>query len=284
MLSKFTYSRPESIEEALQYLEENQDTKVLAGGTDLLVLLRRNAIDCKHVLDIKGIPEIQKIEYVPNEGLYIGAAVTVNQLTRHPIIREKYTSLAQGADSLASYQLRNRATIAGNICNASPGADLAPPLLVFQAKLDIVSPRGRRQVDIHEFFTGVKKTVLREDELVLRIFLPDVEEGDQSLYLKQSRLKGHDLATVGLAARRRKDKKILLAMAAVAPTPVRLSALEEEIHGKDLTQESIQWAAGQVGNHISPISDVRSSKEYRLHMAEVLTKRALEQFAEKEGN
>ena len=140
MLSKFTYSRPESIEEALQYLEENQDTKVLAGGTDLLVLLRRNAIDCKHVLDIKGIPEIQKIEYVPNEGLYIGAAVTVNQLTRHPIIREKYTSLAQGADSLASYQLRNRATIAGNICNASPGADLAPPL-VFQAKLDIVSPR-----------------------------------------------------------------------------------------------------------------------------------------------
>ena len=104
------------------------------------------------------------------------------------------------------------------------------------------------------------------------------------MYLKQSRLKGHDLATVGLAARRRKDKKILLAMAAVAPTPVRLSALEEEIHGKDLTQESIQWAAGQVGNHISPISDVRSSKEYRLHMAEVLTKRALEQFAEKEGN
>ena len=131
MLSKFTYSRPESIEEALQYLEENQDTKVLAGGTDLLVLLRRNAIDCKHVLDIKGIPEIQKIEYVPNEGLYIGAAVTVNQLTRHPIIRENTLHLPKGQIP-ASYQLRNRATIAGNICNASPGADLAPPLVFKQ--------------------------------------------------------------------------------------------------------------------------------------------------------
>ncbi|MGL5513836.1 MAG: FAD binding domain-containing protein, partial [Sporomusa sp.] len=131
MLSRFDYVRPQVLQDALTYLEQNADTKILAGGTDLIVMLRRNAEMPKHVLDIKSLPETKRMEYKPQEGLYIGASVTVNQVAESNLIQEKFAALAQAANSLASYQLRNRATLVGNICNASPGADLSGPLLIY---------------------------------------------------------------------------------------------------------------------------------------------------------
>jgi carbon-monoxide dehydrogenase medium subunit len=214
--------------------------------------------------------------------LYIGASVTVNQISRSKDVRNKYLALAQGADNLASYQLRNRATLVGNICNASPGGDLAPPLLVFDGMVEIVGPNGRRMVPLKEFFTGVKRTILKSNELVLGVLLPDVSPNDRSTYMKQARLKGHDLATVGVALRIDSDRKVYIAMAAVAPTPIRLKELEETINARTLDKETVLLAVKEVVRHIQPISDVRSSAEYRLHVAGVLLKRGLLTLMDKE--
>ncbi|HHT50206.1 MAG TPA: xanthine dehydrogenase family protein subunit M [Eubacteriaceae bacterium] len=284
MLSKFDYYKPKSIKEALDYLDNNDETRILAGGTDLMILLRRNAITCKHILDIKAIPEIQRFDYKNGEGLYIGAGVNVNQIVDSEIIEEKYPALHQAAASLASYQLRNRATLVGNICNASPGGDLPPVLLVYDAEVHIIGPEGEKMVNIKDFFLGVKKTILKDNEIVLGVLLPDVEEGDNSVYLKQSRLKGHDLATVGVAARRNNENKISLAIAAVAPIPLKLTELEDVINEKGLSNDLPDWVEGEIKKYISPISDVRSSKEYRIHISGVLAKRALQTLIEKEVN
>lgn len=284
MLSKFDYFKAKSIEEALEYLGKNDDVKILAGGTDLMILLRKNAVICKHILDIKGIADTKRFDYNQEEGLFIGASVNINQIAKSDIVMEKYTSLSQAAGSVASYQLRNRATLVGNICNASPGSDLAAPLLIFNAKVHIAGPNGNRIIEIKDFFTGVKRTLLKKNEIVLGVNLPDVEKGEASVYLKQSRLKGHDLATSGIAARLTANKNVLLAMAAVAPTPIRLIKLEEMINKKELTSELAIWAGKELENHISPIGDVRSSKDYRIHVSGVLLKRALLMLIEKGVN
>lgn len=275
MLSRFDYIRPQVLEDALTFLKENINTKILAGGTDLIVMLRRNAAMPEHILDIKSIPETKRLEYTPGDGLYIGASITVNQVAKADFIQHRYAALVQGANSLASYQLRNRATLVGNICNASPGADLAAPLLVYEAKVHIASSRGTRQVACEEFFTGVKKTVLQEDEMVVGVSMPDVPGGDTSIFLKQARIKGHDLGIAGVAVRRTDANVYRVAMSAVAPTPIRLKELEVMLTAQPLTAELAAQAGKEVGKLINPISDVRSSAQYRLHISEILVKRAL---------
>lgn len=275
MLSKFDYIKPQLLTEALSYLEQNAGARILAGGTDLMIILRHNVETPKHILDIKGIPEINRLEYEPKVGLFIGASVTVNQIAESKVIALKYPALIEAANSLASYQLRNRATLVGNICNASPGADLAGPLMVYDAKVHIASTAGTRIVDINSFFIGVKKTVLKPNEIVVGVSLPEVLEGDTSIFLKQSRIKGHDLAIVGVTARMATDKKIKLAITAVAATPIRFTKLEEMLNLQPLTYEHAIMAGKEVRNIIKPISDVRSSAEYRLGIAGVLVKRAL---------
>ena len=284
MLSKFDYFKPQTLDEALAYLDSNPGTRIFAGGTDLMIDLRRNMEMVDHILDIKGIPELKGISYEAGKGLFIGAAVTVNEVCFSDIIREKYPALGQAADTVASYQLRNRATLVGNICNASPGADLSSPLLVYEAKVHIAGPNGKRIVDIDKFFTGVKKTVLQRNEIVTGVSLPDVEPGDNSVYNKQARIKGHDLGIAGVAVRITSDKKVYVAMSAVAPTPIRLTKLEEALATKDLTPETAEWLCKEVRNHISPISDVRSSAEYRLHISGILAKKGLLQLIEKGVN
>lgn len=283
MLSRFDYVRPQLLEEALAYLRQNTGTEILAGGTDLMIMLRRNAQMPGHVLDIKSIPETKRLEYKPGQGLFIGATVTVNQVAEADFIQKKYAALVQAANSLASYQLRNRATLVGNICNASPGADLAAPLLVYDAKVHIANSQGNRLVAINEFFTGVKKTVLQRGEMVLGVSLPDVTAGDVSIFLKQARIKGHDLGIVGVAARLAADKVCRIAMSAVAPTPIRLTKLEEVLNAQPLTAELAIWAGEEARKLIKPISDVRSSAEYRLHVSGVLVKRALTQLLDMGG-
>lgn len=275
MLSKFDYIKPQLLTEALNYLEQNEGTRILAGGTDLMIMLRHNAESPKHILDIKAIPDTNRLEYEAKVGLFIGASVTVNQVAESKLILEKYPALTQAANYLASYQLRNRATLVGNICNASPGADLAGPLMVYDAVVHIASTEGTRMVNINSFFTGVKKTVLKWNELVIGVSIPDVSKEDTSIFLKQARIKGHDLAIVGVTARMTDEKKIRLAITSVAPTPIRIVELEESLSLQPLTNELATMAAKEVRNIINPISDVRSSAEYRLHICEVLVKRAL---------
>ncbi|HHU04343.1 MAG: xanthine dehydrogenase family protein subunit M [Saccharofermentanales bacterium] len=285
MLSKFDYAKPLVLEEALDVLSQNDGgTYILAGGTDLLIALRHNLIDAKHIIDIKSIPELDVFEFVEGEGLEIGANVVCNALIESEIVKEKYTALYDAATVLATYPLRNRATLVGNICNGSPGADLPPALLIYDATVKIASADGVRTVPLQEFFTGVKKTQVADNEMVVSVFLPDpVSEKDRSCYARQTRLKGHDLSTVGVACRINGDGKAAIGINAVAITPLRLTALEDELNEKGITEDSIDWAAEEIQKHIKPISDVRASKEYRLHMASVLLKRGLTQLKEKEA-
>jgi len=282
MLSRFEYFKPHNLSEAVQFLEKETNSYVLAGGTDLMILLRRNLINAEHIVDIKSLPETAAFDYVEGTGLTIGAAVVVNRVVDSEVVKVKYPALNQAAASLASYQLRNRATVVGNICNASPGADLPPSLLVYEAVVNIAGPQGVRQVPLHQFFTGVKRTVLQPGELVVSVQLPEPGAGDKSIYLRQARLKGHDLATVGVASRIKPDGKVAIGICAVAPTPLRLFALEDNINARGLSQESIEWAADEIKEHIRPISDVRSSAAYRLQMASALLKRGLLNLISKE--
>jgi carbon-monoxide dehydrogenase medium subunit len=283
MLSKFDYYKPNRLDDAIGYLSDHPGTRILAGGTDLMILLRRNLITCDHILDIKSIPETHRFECVAGEGLFIGASVTVNEISESDVIQKDYPAIKEAADALASYQLRNRATLVGNICNASPGADLAGPLLVYDAVIHIAGPNGQRAMPIHEFFVGVKKIALLPEELVIGITLPEVKDGDISTFMKQARIKGHDLGIAATAVRLTTEGKYAIAMTAVAPTPIRLSELEKQLISLPKSQETAEWAQGQVQNHIRPISDVRSSAEYRLHISGVLVKRALNRLNEKGG-
>lgn len=229
MLSKFDYYKPETLEEAVAYLDKNPGANILAGGTDLMLLLRKNAIKVEYLLDIKGIPETKKFSYVPGEGMFIGASATINEIAENETVREKYTALALSSDSLASFQIRNRATLIGNICHASPGADSTAPLLVYDAKVHIASSEGTRVVEIEDFFTGLKKTTVKDNEVVIGVSLPEVESGDKSIYLRKARIKGHDLCNVGLAMRLTANKEMYIAIAAVEPIPIKLSDTPGEI-------------------------------------------------------
>lgn len=283
MLSKFDYFKADSLEKALEYLEQSQNTKILAGGTDLLIELQKDKVRAEHILDIKEIPELKELSYRPGKGLFIGGAIVVNKISEDKAIRKKYPAISEGADVLAAYHVRNRATLVGNICNASPGSDLAAPLLVYNAKVHIASLEGRREVELSEFFTGVKKTVLKENEIVVGISVPDVEAGDKSLYLRKARIKGADLCNVAIAFRLTPEKKVLLALAAVSTTPMRMYELEEKISKRELNPELADWLLEEIKGYINPRKNsIRSTPEYRYHITGVLAKRGLLSLLEEE--
>ncbi len=285
MLSKFDYFRPDNLQDALEYLNNNAGTNILAGGTDIMLELRSNKIDVKNLLDIKEIPETKVLSYTPGEGLFIGASVPVNRISEDATIREKYPALVHSTDALASYQIRNRATLVGNICHASPGADTSAPLLVYNAKVHIVSSEGTRIVELPDFFTGVKKTTVKDNEIVIGVSLPDVEDDEKSLYLRKSRIKGHDLCNVGLAMRLKENGEMYVAIAAVEPIPIRLLELEKSLANKELTEDVAPWIQEEIKKYINPRkTSVRSSAEYRYHIAGVLAKRGYLNLIEKGAN
>ena len=268
------FLQPTSLKQAMELLREKQDVRFLAGGTDLIILLRARAADCNYLMDVKRIPELNVFEYTP-EGLTIGAAVTCSQIMHADFLRKEHKLLQEAAITLANQLLRNRATLAGNICNASPGGDMIPACLVLGARLHTCSPRGWREIPLSEFFTGVKKHVLAPDEMVVKITLPN--KPGHGVYLKKRRIRGHDLAQVGLAGFYAEDGSLRFGLAAVGPTPVLVEGIGSYTQGELLgaKDEIIQKVMAQA----KPISDVRSSKEYRLAMLRYFTGLAIDAFA-----
>ncbi|MDR2734915.1 MAG: FAD binding domain-containing protein [Spirochaetota bacterium] len=269
MLCEFDYLEPTTLADVLEILGQGDaGVRILAGGTDLLVNIRAGLITPKALVNIKKTAGLDTFAFHPDRGLEIGPAVTINQLITNTEIARRYPLLEQCAEMLASYQLRNRATVIGNIVNASPSADMAPALLCYRAKLTLTSKRGSRKVGIAEFFTGVKKTVLAADEIVEKITIPASEADGKGGYAKLKRIKGHDLGIVGVALHKKQDY-IRIAVSASAPTPI----LAPDFQAKD----SPDYIAEQVLAAIKPIDDIRSSREYRRFMASVFVKRLLEE-------
>ncbi|TET10330.1 MAG: xanthine dehydrogenase family protein subunit M, partial [Candidatus Atribacteria bacterium] len=248
--------------------------QILNGGTDLIVGIRDKIIQPEYVVDIKAIPQLNKITYSEQDGLHIGATVTLNEISDSKVVQRNYPILAEACKTVGSYQVRNRATLVGNICNASPAADTAPPLLVLEAKVNIIGPTGEKIVPINEFFTGVKKNILKKGEIVTSVIVPSLRDEWTGVYLKQGRRKDVDLATVGVAVVCIRDE-IRIALGAVAPTPIRAFKTEELLKGKTIDESLLEKAGKSALTEVSPISDVRSSQEYREEIIKVLVKRAI---------
>lgn len=279
-LPKFEYVQPGSIEAALSFLSEKKgEAKVAAGGTDLIVQLRRREIPIpKYVVDINNLSQLKEIT-LGRSGLQIGALAPITAIAESADVKKKYPAIAQAAINIASTQIRNKATFAGNICNAVPSADSAPALLVLEAEVKLKNSTAERSVPIKDFFTGPRKTVTADDELVTNIFVPEPPANSKSVYLKHSQRHSMDLALVGVAALAVKDgdtcKEVRIALGAVAPTPIRASKTEGLLTGKKISKELIEEAAQQAADECSPIDDHRSSAEYRRDMVLVLARRAL---------
>jgi len=277
VLLPFDYVRARTKEDAVSLaIKAGPTGSFLAGGTDLLVRMYDRQHRPKTLIDVKEIEGIGGIEYQNGEGLSIGAATPLNTIVRNKFIRQEYGLLAQAAHSVGSLQVRNRASIGGNICNASPAADTAPALLVYGAEIETWGPKNSRLIPIGEFFTGPGKTVLERGEFVYKIRLPREDAESYGVYLKLGRTNSVDLSIVSVACLTFASGEVRIALGAVAPTPIRLRKAESVLlNSKD--EKAIDKAASLARETAVPISDVRASEEYRLEMTETLTANAIRQ-------
>jgi len=274
MIKPVAYFKPSSLSEAVEALQSG-NAKPLAGGTDLLINMRNGVDKPELLVDIKKLEELNVFSADGKKGMTIGARIDLNFLIDSSDVRKRYPLLTESAQTIATYQLRNRATLAGNICNASPAADMAPALYVLGAYVVINGPTGERKLPISDFITGVKRTALKEGELVVRIEIPEAASGKMA-FLKKQRYRGHDLATVNVAGIADPSEKTLrVCIGACAVTPVLLKGTDELYKESKNTDELADRVAELAQKSISPIDDVRSSAEYRRDMASVYIKRLI---------
>ncbi len=273
-MKEFDYLQPKTIAEASELLAQYGKAAVLFnGGTDLVIQLRENLIAPDYVIDIKHIPGLDQLAFDQENGLTIGACVTVARLAADDNVKKYYPFLAEAAESIGSKQVRNRATCIGNIVNASPLCDTGTPLYAMDAVVCLESKGGKRELPISEFITFVKRTAIRDGEIVTSIRVPYVE-GARGVFTKVARRKEVDLSTICGTAVKIKDE-YHLAFGAVAPTPVRMPKTEALVRGKELTDQLIEEAGKLARTEVSPIDDVRASKAYRLDVVEVVVKKSL---------
>ncbi len=273
-MKAFEYYAPAALEEAFDLLDRFEaEGKLLNGGTDVVIQLREKLIAPKAVIDIKRIPGLRGIAYDPEHGLTIGACVTMNELGNEALVCTHYPTLAKAALSVGSKQVRNRATCAGNLINASPLADTATPLLAYGASVVAVSREGEREIPLDEFFVFVRKTSLRPGEIVTAVRVPAIPSAN-GVFTKISRRREVDLSTL-CATVLKTGEGWRVAYGSVAPTPIRLRQTEALLDAQPLTEERITRAVELARSEISPISDVRASQEYRLEVAGVVLERSL---------
>lgn len=258
MLHEFSYLAPREKKDLLGLLKKHAGkARLLAGGTDLMCDLRSGLDKPACLIDVKHIKEFQGISFSEKEGLSIGATVTCIEMMRDPIIGKKYPLLAYAAGHIGSSQLRNRATIGGNLCTASPCADMGCSSLALGGRVELVSARGTRVIPMKDFFTGVKETLIQEDEVVQRVIVPPESVGAKWGMEKLKRIKGHDMAVVSVAMART-AKWLRVGIGSCAPTPVVLPDLPPNADVKTVTAAALKV--------VKPIDDVRASKDFRLFM------------------
>ena len=279
-MRRFDLAMPRNLDDCLKLLaERGPETKLVAGGTDLLPQMKNGLLKPARVIDLSSVPEVHVLVPDDGRGFRIGAAVTARQLERDPRIHSAYPSLAESGALVGSIQVRNLATVGGNICNAAPSADMAPPLVTLDAEAVIAGPKGRRRVSMASFFTGVRRTVLAPDELLLEFVLPSPGPHSGGSYLRHTPRRELDIAVVGVASQVTLANgictKARISLAAVAPTPVRATAAERALEGQPLTPSLIAEAATLAVEAASPISDQRGSADFRRHLVRVLTRRTL---------
>ena len=277
----FAYHAPKSLAETVAVLErEGPGGRVIAGGTDLLVQAKERGAVPAYVVSLKDVAELASLTYDPTHGLSIGARVPLADVASNGDVRAHYAALATGASLVGSYQIQNRGTVGGNVCNAAPSADTAPGLLVAGAVATIQGPNGTRQVAIEDFFVGPGRTALASGEVLVAIHLPAQAPGTGSAYERYTPRQEMDIAIVGVAAQVTLDghgrvADLRVALGAVGPTPFRAKGAEARGIGQLPDADTINDVAQVASTEARPISDQRGTAEYRRRLVEVLTRRTV---------
>ncbi len=270
---RFEYYEPTSLDEALELLDRlGGEAKVLAGGTDLIVKMKMRALEPKYIINLKKIPNLSYI-ISDSESIRIGALTTWSELERSDIVKNELPALYDAVKSMGSLQIRNMATLGGNLCNASPAADSAPPLLVYDAKVKLLSKQGVRVIPLTEFFLGPGITTLKNNEILTEVVIDKRNISIGSAFVKISRV-ATDLAIASAAVMIKLKNGVLedvkIALGSVAPTPVRAKSLESALLGRSVGVEDIKRYLNLLDKDIKPIDDVRSTAWYRREVSKVL--------------
>ena len=281
-LPEFEYIKAESPQEVFRLLKEKGDEiRLFMGGTDLFIQMRDSSEGAGILLDLKYLPGMKDITYDKKKGITIGAAASLNQISVHPKIINHYQVLGKAADTVGNYQLRNRATLGGNICNASPSADLAPAALVLEGKVALSGPGGERTMTLEEFWVGPGKTALKEYEYMTEANFPNPPKNAFGRYIKLGRSKMGDLAIVGVAVLGFPDPdipagiKFRIGINSTAPTAYRVPQVEEFLTQAPLTDELLRQAAEKAMEISAPIEDVRATALYQKKMVNNLVFKGL---------
>lgn len=289
-MQSFDYAVPASAEEVVQLLaERNGDARILAGGTDLLVQLREGRRKAGLVVDIKNIPELTKITFDSKNGLTIGAAASCSQICSDPNVIKHYPGLVDGIHLIGGVQIQNRASVGGNLCNASPAADSIPALIVHKASCNITNSNGSRLLPVEEFCLSPGQNTMQAGEFLTSIIIPPPAENFGASYLRFIPRNEMDIAVVGagssmvLDADKKKFVSARIALGAVAPTPLLASDAGAFLSGKEVTRENVKEAARMAQEIAKPITDLRGTAEHRKHLVAVLVERTLDKAIERAG-
>jgi aerobic carbon-monoxide dehydrogenase medium subunit len=279
-LLKFDFVAPRSPEDAVAQLRERgPGGKLLAGGTDLLLQVKARALRPAYVVDLSHLESLARLEYRRGEGLWIGSMVRMRAIQQSALRRDGYGVISDGASLVGSIQIRNLATVGGNLCNAAPSADIAPPLIAANARPEILGPAGSRTIPLDQFFLGPHRTVVGPEDILLGVLVPERNGHSGGSYLRHTPRKEMDIAVVGVGSSvtveggRFVDARISLG--AVAPTPIRAKRAEAVLVGQAATADVIEASARLAPEEARPISDVRGSADFRRHLVQVLTRRTL---------
>jgi carbon-monoxide dehydrogenase medium subunit len=287
-VKSFDYAAPNSLAEATSLLAKaNGTARILAGGTDLLVQLREHLRDADLVMDVKRIPELMQLSYQPHQGLRLGASVPCYRIYENAELSAAYPALVDAARIVGGWQIQSRASVGGNLCNSSPAGDTIPPLIALQAKCIIAGPNGMREVLAEEFCIAPGRNVLRSGEILAAIVIRPNVENSGSAYERFIPRNEMDIAVAGAAswvklnAARDTIEQARVGLAAVAPTPKLAAEASQWLAGRPATEATFVQAGELARKDASPISDMRGTAEFRLHLVGVLTRRTLARAVER---
>ena len=276
------YSSPETLAEALSLLNEHQkDAGILAGGTDLIVKMRADRINPGQIIDIKSIPELNQVNINSNNDLTIGSAIPCYKIYNNDDIMNLRPELKDSASIIGGTQIQGRASFGGNICNAAPSADSVPLLISLGATCNVQSVNGERTIALEDLFSGPGQTVLEPNELLISITIPKKSDLSGANYIRFIPRNEMDIAVVGtgvsvtLSSNKKNFESVRVSLASVGPTPIFVDGIDKEVSGQEINDESIRVVSNMAKNASKPISDMRGTAEFRQHLCEVLTRRAL---------
>jgi CO/xanthine dehydrogenase FAD-binding subunit len=279
-MENFEYFEPRTLKEAVGLLVKyKRGARLLAGGTDVMIEMKGGYVKPKYLINLKKIKGLDKISFGKREGLSIGSLVTWTNILSSKPIHQYYPILRETASLIGCPQIRNIGTIGGNICHASPSADSAPALMIYEAQCVVAGPGRERNIPIEEIFAGVQKISLKQGEILRGFHIPTPDTGSKGCYLKFSPRRAMDLPIVGVAVLIRASDGIFqdakIALGAVAPTPIRARKAERFLSGKPIDDDTIRKAAKEAMMESKPITDMRASRDYRLGLVDELTYRAI---------